>query len=411
MLLAMALMLVASTLWKKYFLSTNPASRIITVERLLEAGTFAHATPNDTTPFGLSIDCIKVGSNLYSSKPPNYPLLMTAESWVFKKLTGWSFYPHRRDYVRMLTLVNQVIPMLLMLYLAFLFLRNFTHDSWTLYFMITAMGLGSLTFAYTPTINNHSLAACIFFMTWYWVYQVTAVRKAGIWEYFTIGFCVGLAVTIELPGAAYATSLLGLLFLHDWRKSCWALAGSLLPLVPTMIVYKVISGTWKPFYFQGGLYRYEGSYWQNPQGLDAVHPNKWVYIFNLLLGYKGLFFMTPLLALGLVGWVGILKKDANSKMWLHARVLLLASVAILGFVWLRTHNYGGDCIGQRWLLVTMPFMMFLAWPVVERLGKNMWGRIFCISLLILGLPGVFEAMVHDAFILGPWQEAWGSLLG
>jgi hypothetical protein len=309
----------------------------------------------------------------------------------------------------MLTFVNQVVPYLFMLYVFFIFLREFTRDSWTLYFLVLAMGIGSLPFAYAPTINNHTVSAFIFMFSWYWVYRLTVKVDGKWWQYLLLGVLMGLGVSTELPGAAYAGAFGILLLMHDWKKSLWTLLGGLLPFIPMMIVFKVISGSWKPFYFQGDLYRFEGSYWTKPEGLDAIKESKLSYLFNILVGYKGLFFMTPVLVLGVVGWFRLLKCKGDA-IWGHWVALAAATFAVFLFVWLRTYNYGGDCIGLRWMIVAVPFMTFAAWPVVESLGKSWTGRIFCIVLLLFGLPGVLEALVHDAFIKGPWQEMWGNLL-
>jgi hypothetical protein len=404
----MGLVLIASTLWKKYFLSTNPASRIITVERLVEAGTWAHITPTDTTPFEPSIDVIKVGDNIYSSKPPNYPLLMAGESFAMKALTGWEFYAHRRDYVRMLTLVNQVLPYLLFLWVAFLFLRAYTQDSWTLYFMLCALGVGSLPFAYASTINNHTVSAIALFISFYGVHGVLRGQWSGWRVHLGIGLLMGFACSVELPAGAFAATFLGLLLRKDWRMGLWTLLGLLLPLIPTLVVFKIISGTWQPFYTQGKLYRFEGSYWQKPQGLDGLHENKLLYLFHITLGHKGLFALTPLLALGVWGMVTRFLSGRQGERLLWWAVAL-GTAALFLFVWLRTHNYGGDCIGMRWMIPAMPFLLWMAWPVVQDLGRSWKGRAVCIALLLLGLPPVSEALIHDAFIKGPWQEAWGEL--
>jgi hypothetical protein len=182
----------------------------------------------------------------------------------------------------------------------------------------------------------------------------------------------------------------------------------LLPLVPMMIVFKIISGTWQPFYLQGSLYRFEGSYWQRPEGLDTLRENKLVYLFHMTLGRRGLFVLTPLLALGLLGLVThfLNGRQGDRLLWWAAA---FGAFGIFLFVWLRTYNYGGDCIGMRWMIPTMPFLLWMAWPVVQQLGRHWIGRVACIALLLIGLPSVVEALVHDAFIKGPWQEAWGEL--
>ena len=404
----MFLILLLSVFEKRSRLSTNPLSRINSVERLVEKGTWAHLAPGDTTPFPQSIDIIKVDGRVYSSKPPTYPLVMAGESLAMKAVTGMEFYPHRVDYLRMLLLVNQVFPYLIMLWVAFLFLRDFTENVWTINFMLLALSIGLLPFGYAPSINNHTVSAVLFFIAFYLVYRITRKGDTRWWLAIAIGLMCGYAVSIELPGGVFAAWYFFLLLRHDWKLAGIALACMILPMLPAFYVYHEISGHYKPFYLQGELYRFEGSYWKNPGGMDALKETKIAYIFHTLFGRKGLFLTTPLFLLSLIG-LGNIIKGGDQKMRLEWLGIAGGILAIFYFVWTRTTNYGGECIGMRWFIPFMPLLMLMAWPVVNRLEKTFWGRVLAGFLLLLSIPWNLEALWIEAFIRGGLQIAWENL--
>lgn len=404
----MGLLLLVGTFLKMTRLTTNPRSRVITVERLVDAGTWAHIAPGDTTPFEPSIDAVRVGDRTYSSKPPLYPLVMAGESIAVKTVTGWGFYDHRVDFLRILVLLNQVLPYLLMLWVAFNWMQDWTQDRWTLYFMLGALGIGLLPFGYAVTINNHTPSAYLFFFAFYLLYRILVRKEEEVWLYGTVGLLVGIGTAIELPAGLFAAWFVGLLVLNNWKKSAWAILGAILPFVPTFWIYHHLSGSWSPFYLQSELYHYEGSYWDSPEGLDLVAPSKGSYIFNMLLGFRGLFSMTPLLLLGLWALVRNQWKDREvlSKIWWG---VLAGMVGIGIFVVLRTHNYGGDSIGMRWFIVFMPMLMMAGLPVVKQLRKLVWGRVLLLLLLAWSIPWNLEAIFEEAFVRGMFERYWMAI--
>jgi hypothetical protein len=397
MIAAIGVLLLVSTFWKRGRLGDNARSRFITVERLVERHTWAHVAPGDTTPFPLSIDAVKVGERLYSSKPPLYPMVMAGQAKVLKAVTGWNFYEHRKDYLRYLILLNQILPYLLMLYVAVRFLLRFTQDRWTLHFMLLAMSVGLLALGYTPEINNHSPAACWLFIACYMVYRVWTGEERRWWMMGLLGLVMGYMMALELPALAFGVILWVLVMVRHWKGGLLALAGMLLPIIPSLMVFHTISGEWKPFYMQGELYRYEGSYWSQPRGSDLLREPQGVYFLKTLFGVKGLFFVTPLFLLPVMQVVPWVRRRVQGLAPV-LKWLVIGIVLVVGYIGLRTHNYGGDCIGMRWHIVFMPLLMFMGWPVVEWMGRSIFGRVVCGVLLGLSMLQVGVALYEDCFI-------------
>lgn len=384
--------------------TTNTRSRIITVERLVEKGTLAHVAPGDTTPFRLSKDAAMVEGRLYSSKPPNFPYVMAAQSWIMKQVTGWSFFPHRKDYIRMLTLVNQVLPYGMMLYLLLSMVRFHTADCWTLRAVLLMASIGSLAYGYAVTINNHTVAAIGLFVAFYLSWLILQQGHTKWWHYALFGLIGSYAATTDLPGGAIVLTLWIVMAICNWRGGVIAALAALIPIISTLGTYYALTGSIEPFYMQFERYKYAGSYWNNPDGLDAIQDPRWVYVFHMLFGHHGFFSLTPVLLVGLVGFV---YQGIQTQWKLNNLLLMLvpAVVLIFFFVLFRTSNYGGFTIGARWLIIVMPFFWMAAVPVLERLGKSWYGRSIFALLLLASLPIVGEALYWDGFIRS-FVEIW-----
>jgi hypothetical protein len=390
------LVLIAFT-YSRTRLTTNTRSRIITVERIVEKGTMAHATPTDTTPFQLSIDAIKIGDKIYSSKPAIYPFIMAGESIVIKKAGGGEFYKSQKSYIRILTLLNQVLPYAVMLIMVLIFTTHYYSDKWTVNFMLLAMSIGSLAFGYAVTINNHTVAAILFFFSFYYTWRILYLNKTRISNFILLGLFAGLGFTMELPGLILMLIFLFLVFLKYPKKALTGISMAAVPIMVFLITNYLLTGSIVPIYMQNDLYNYENSYWINEISFDALNESKWLYLFHILIGDHGLFSITPVLILGLIGLIQSIR-NKTPEYWKMMTWLAGGMFVIFLFVLTRTHNYGGYSIGLRWFIVFMPLLMIAGLPFVHQLGKSLKGKVIAIGLLVLSLPFVIQALYWDGFI-------------
>lgn len=389
---------------------TNTRSRIITVERLVEKGTWVHRSASDSTPFQLSIDAIEVDGKIYSSKPPNYPLLMAGQAKLMRWVSGNNFYTHFKGYLRMLTLVNQVIPYAIALIIALLFAREFTNNRWTINYLILALSIGSLPFGYAVAINNHTLSAILFFIAFYLTYLAVYKDVKSILLYLCIGLLSGFAASIDLPGLAFVAFFMVMLLYKNPKLAVVAVIGVLIPVGLSASIFYYIAGSVKPFYMQGHLYKYVGSYWNEAQGFDAISESKWAYLFNITLGHHGLFSITPVLLLSLISFgLAFTRKKYFVKAFTWG--IFICSMAVFAFVMIKTSNYGGYCIGLRWFILFMPMWVFVALPVIERWQKNIGGKIALVGLLIFSIPAVAQSLFWDPYIRGWFERLYFDISG
>lgn len=377
---------------------------MITVERLVDAGTFAHVSRTDTTPYELSIDAVMINGALYSSKPPTYPMVMAAQGWVISQLSGKSFYDGQRSQFRLLTLINQVIPYSIMLFLVWCLTWLYTQKRETLIAVMLALSIGSLAYGYAVTINNHVLSAVCFTIAFVLTWLACYRKYQPLWLYLLTGFLIGYGGANDFTGLGF-TAVIGLFLLQsNWKKAFLAGAVAIIPLAVTEAYYYVQTGSLLPVYLQNELYHYPGSIWNNPEGLDKLNDLRWLYFFNITFGHHGLFSLTPLLLLGVAGlWTMLRDKTTIGRplMWGMTVAFLMTFVYVL---W-RTNNYGGTTIGIRWCIVGMPFLAWAGWRVYSKLSTSISGRIVFLILLILSAIPVLQALYWEAFIPS-YLERW-----
>ncbi|QEG41999.1 hypothetical protein [Roseimaritima ulvae] len=151
-------------------------------------------------------------------------------------------------------------------------------------------------------------------------------------------------------------------------------------------------------------YEYEGSYWTGDgrSGVDLGEPSRAVYILHTTLGHHGLFSLTPLWLLSIVGAVYWLADEDGNRRAL-AMAICLASLVCLVFYWMRPlidRNYGGVSAALRWMMWFAPLWLWLMVPAADRMAKFGGLRYLGGGLLMLS---VFSA---STALQNPWQHPW-----
>lgn len=163
-------------------------------------------------------------------------------------------------------------------------------------------------------------------------------------------------------------------------------------------------------------YDYEGSYWrpENVRGIDVGEPSPPVYAFHCLIGHHGLFTLTPIWLLSMVGcvmWVAsrmrqtpdtIAHRKTTGNLVLAATTILI-TIVVLAFYLTRPQNdrnYGGGTCCLRWLLWLAPLWLVTILPAVDWLLQR---RLGILAALVALAVSVFSA--HYA-LDNPWSHPW-----
>lgn len=334
----------------------------------------------------------------YSSKPPMLPLLMAVEYYCLRHLLAWDWTTHRAWILRALLMTWNVMPWLLVLWFSLSILECQTQDLWVQVFWLGLASFGTMIFSFETTINNHVVAA------WSTGFAlVLFLRKVTLHvrDWFAIGLLAGFTMANELPAA----SMVLLLMAYAFYRYGWLAASVLiLGVIPFLAVEEGLIwlslGDWQPAYAKFGTvwYNFPGSYWENPQEIDALQQPWFVYCFHLTLGHHGWFSLTPAFLLACLSWQN--QRSEYQRLQVVSGMSWLLFAVVLGFYVLKTNNYGGWTCGPRWLMWLIPFFLWCSLSGIKQLRHTVQGRSFAMAALSIS---IFSAWYPG---INPWQHPW-----
>lgn len=370
-MMAASMMMVVWNLQDSSLDNANTGSRYATIEALVDHGTY-HI---DKSRYVRTIDKYKAGPNYISSKPPVLPTFGAGVYWVYQKLTGETIARQEGAVVRTVSLFTGGLCHLLFLVYFYRLCCLLLQRQLAIAASMAAACFAYLGVGYATHINNHSTAAALAIVGIYYAYRIRQGRDARWWHWPVCGFVLGVLPAIDLPGLAITALISLYLLTHDWKKTLLWFAPALLPaLITHLALTYQISGSFKPFYLNSALKTFKGFHFRNPGGIDGLREPKHIYAFNVLVGHHGVFSMTPLYLFGL--WE-LIRSLRHRRYFAESLVSAGAVLAFFGFFIFRTRNYGGWCVGMRWLVPIMPLLLlyFGLWLDRVRVTRPLWAVV------------------------------------
>lgn len=340
--------------------SVNVLSRLIPVERLLNAGTLAM----DGSPLAPTVDRVRLDGAYYSSKPV-LPTLFYVPVSASLQAAGWSLAAYAELHVLVLALVFGLAPYVVVCLVA---LRQAEGSRLLL---AVALGPGSLVFLYTLDVTNHAPAASC-------VLGALLLRKYD----GAVGFLLGLAGAMEHTAWAFLVA-----FAWQSRRPVRLLGWGVPWVILSALYYGWLTGSILPLEFQYRLFDwpcspYVGGQFHNsghflPQGAGWAAR----YVLFALVGPPGLFVLSPFVVPALAG-AGRAAFAGDGA----ARAVMSGFVAVFGFVVLFTEDLGSGT-GARWFVHATPaLLVFLPAGVALLKDKGGWlGDVVVACALAVGL--------------------------
>lgn len=225
-----------------------------------------------------------------------------------------------------------------------------------------AFAFGTTFFPFATILFDHALTASLLITAFYCLswdrfggHGQCALRKtSGDVRHAIGGFAAGLAVVTNYvaAGAVVALGLYALLagLGRDWRKAILFSLGGL-PMAAVLFWYHQVNFG-SPLAlandFQNPIFKDENG----SLGMFGM-PSSYVMGLLLVSPYRGVFWLAPVLILGLVGWIVWLRE----KQWAPEARLGIAVFAFFFFVNSTFNGYhAGFSAGPRYLVPGMPFL-------------------------------------------------------
>ena len=244
---------------------------------------------------------------------------MAGEYWLITRLTGWTLATHPYAIGRIMLVTFNLLPLVIYFVLWGRVADRVGTTDWGRIFTMACATLGTFLTTFAVSINNHLPAAVTALATVCVCLRITVDGERRLWYFALGGFFAALTVASELPAMALLAAVTALLLWHAPRQTLLAyVPGALLVLAASLGTNYAAHHTWTPpyahrqpddnwydfHYMRDGKERV--SYWgdraaRSPidQGEESVQR----YALHVLVGHHGIFSLTPIWLLSVIGLV------------------------------------------------------------------------------------------------------------
>jgi len=349
--------------------------------------------------------------HLYSSKPPLLPTLMATPYALMHWASDGKLSLEKEPFliVRVTLVIFNLLPLVLCWILLSRMIERFGTTNWGRVFSVAFICFGTMLSTFAITLNNHIPGMVSVTIALYCAVRIVYDKETR-WRYFVFaGLFSAFAVACEKPALLFFC-LIGLwLFWNQWKRTLLIFLPAALFVASAFFATNYIAHkTFLPAYSQQDWYFYQyerggrilDSYWKNPQGLDRGEECRGTYIFHSTVGHHGLFSLTPVWALSLIG-LGLWLFDR--RYWMMAAGMLLMSVVVLAFYMslpLELRNYGGNTSALRWMFWLAPLWSVALVAAADQFSRNGFTRAVALACLLV------SAMSVAYPIWNPWTMPW-----
>lgn len=261
--------------------------------------------------------------------------------------------PYRLGSLEWMTLIVVMIPSALLGTVVFRFAARFTRRDLYAFILALVYGLATIAFTYSRLLFQHQTAALGLFVGFFLLWKVIYEKADSRWLW-GVGLFFSLGVISEYVVALFG----GLIFLwavyklRNGRLILNIILGAL-PLLIVNSVYNLLA-------FKSPLpVGYSYSVWDtvvHEHGFMGLSIPSLHVLGEITFGtFRGLFFISPILALAIPGLYLMWRQQPK-----YRDVVILISIVIVGFflynaaylVW-----WGGWSTGPRFLVPMLPFMI------------------------------------------------------
>ena len=312
---------LCALLTKAHVTGWNDGSRFATIDSI----TANHTVAIDASPFAVGLgDEIRYRGTTYSDKPPLLPLLGAGVATLLAPL-GITLRHTPGTAIYLITLMTVGVAFAAGCVYAFKFAQLLGYDRRLAAAVAALTGAGTLALPYATVLSNHvpcgaaALAAA---------YHLVRGRDGAVSQAALGGALFGLAYAFDGAGAIFAVTAVVLLWGAPFRQWLVCTAAGL-PFLALQLAYNLrISGSMLPTALNASV-------WNDPSLLGyswaakvfAVYPPEHYLrlAFDLLIGSKGLFLLTPLMFVAAYGFTLMLRTPGTMR---RVAIAVLATTVV-----------------------------------------------------------------------------------
>ncbi|MDQ3036763.1 MAG: hypothetical protein M3Y87_30500 [Myxococcota bacterium] len=379
----------------------NENVRFFMTAAIAEEGTYAIDAIR--TRWGWVNDAAIYEGHVYSVKAPGTSLLGVPGYWLYRRWTELRGIPlERTTALWVVRMTGSALPMLWFLFYFHRWLRDRGAPAVVRDGVFLSVALGSLLFAYATMFVSHTTSAVTAFGAFMLLERARRTQRISNGAAWAAGFLAAFTTALEYPGFV-ATVLLcvyALFCLRPWRRLVPFAIGAAIPTAAVLHFH------WSAFgdpltpghrHLEHAAFRdlaNEGFFGASEFSSDAAGG----LLFNPAYG---LFPMTPVLLLALIGLPVLIARRQTRLDAIFAVAIPVATYALITFM----NNWrGGWTVGPRYLALCLPF---LAWGALEggtilaRLAPRLTGMLVVgatgAALIVAGSLSVYYPHVPEAF--------------
>lgn len=264
-------------------------------------------------------------------------------------------------------------------------------------FLVTAaIALGTICFPFSTSFFGHQLAGSYLFISFFLIFLISTQKQELLVSHlytFIIGLLLGLSIQTEYMTAIVVVPLIVYYFIKIWQEKelrrisniVWPFLGGLLPILVNLIYNQIAFGGILNIGYQ---YLVDAGFRQSMSSgfMGIGRPNLHVIFFQTFHPTLGIFWLSPVLLMSIVGGICMLR-DKHYRLELFLAFFSCAVYIIVNsgyYMW-----WGGNSLGPRAIIPMLPFMSI---PLIFVPKK--WNPV----MLVLIFISVFQMFFASASI-------------
>ena len=342
----------------------------------------------------ISVDYAERDGRLLSDKAPGQPVLALPAYALYRALGGEPgvvYRPWGNLGLWFTSVWSASVPAAV---LAVLMRRRALGMGWSA-FVATATALGLTTatvlLPFGTQLFSHVVSAALVYGALVVLRRSPAAGTPSAGSLFAAGTLGAIAVTSEYTAALAGLVLFALAVREAGVRAAWFLAGGVVPAALLAVYHTVAFGG--PFVTG---YRFSGFAPLHDEGFFGVNPPAAGMLAEVLVGDRGLLLLTPLVLVGLVGCVALLRASGRLRDDAVAGIVVTVAYVLMMGGW--SNATGGASPGPRYVIPALPFLVPGVAHAFARWAPAAWIAT-AIGWFTMGLATFTQP-------LAPRTEAW-----